>query len=157
MPLEIERKFLVADPSCIDGTKGTPCKQGYLPVTGGAVVRARIEGQRAVLTLKGRTNGIARSEYEYEIPMQDAEQILAELCSGPQIEKTRYVVEWAGKIWEVDVFAGEKKGLLVAEVELESEDEPVELPPWVGEEVSGDPRYRNTSLVDEPYCHWKDD
>ena len=157
MPLEIERKFLVADASCIEGAKGTACKQGYLWVKGEAVVRARIEGRRAVLTLKGRTRGIARSEYEYEIPLQHGEEILAAMCSGPLVEKTRYEIEWAGRVWEVDVFAGDNEGLVVAEVELASEDEAVDIPPWVGEEVSGDSRYYNANLVDDPYCNWQDD
>lgn len=157
MPLEIERKFVVVDPSCVKGVKGTTFKQGYLLVKSEAVVRARIEGSRAVLTLKSQSRGIARSEYEYEIPLQDAEEILAEMCSGPLIEKTRYKIEWAGKIWEVDVFAGDNEGLVMAEVELASEDEAIETPPWVGEEVSGNPRYYNTNLVYDPYRNWQDD
>ena len=79
------------------------------------------------------------------------------MCSGPLVEKTRYEIEWAGRVWEIDVFAGDNEGLVVAEVELASEDEPVEIPPWVGEEVSGDPRYYNANLVDDPYCNWQDD
>ena len=156
MPKEIERKFLVPDRFFLTQLEGVAFKQGYVPTQGQTVVRVRIEGQRAVITLKGSNEGLSRSEYEYEIPLADAEEMLAELCERPLIEKTRYAVDWAGKVWEVDVFAGENEGLVVAEIELDREDEVVEKPPWVGEEVSGDPRYYNASLVHNPYCKWKD-
>jgi adenylate cyclase len=156
MAREIERKYLVADPSLLAELEGVAFKQGYIPVNEGVSVRIRLMGDRAVLTLKGRTEGIGRSEFEYEIPFADAEAMLEEFCTRPLIEKTRYKVEHAGKIWEVDIFAGDNEGLVLAEVELESEDEVVEKPPWVGEEVSDDPRYYNASLVHNPYCKWKD-
>lgn len=156
MPWEIERKYLVADRSCLGPLVGVAFRQGYMPVQGGGVVRVRIEGERAVLTLKGATSGIARREYEYEIPRPDAESILANLCQQPHIEKTRYTLPWAGKVWSIDVFAGENEGLVLAEVELNSRDEAVVKPPWVGVEVSGDPRYYNSNLVQNPYCMWRD-
>lgn len=157
MPWEIERKYLVADRSCLDSLAGVAFRQGYIPTQDGRVVRVRIEGQRAVLTLKGLTSGIARREYEYEIPRPDAESILAELCQRPSIEKTRYTLPWAGKAWTIDVFSGENEGLMLAEIELSRRDEVVEKPPWAGVEVSGDPRYHNSNLVHNPYCNWRAD
>jgi len=154
---EIERKYLVADRSCLDQLAGVAFRQGYIPTQDGGVVRVRIEGERAVLTLKGQTSGIARREYEYEIPRQDAESILATLCQRPHIEKTRYTLPWAGKVWTIDVFSGENEGLVLAEVELSSREEVVEKPPWAGVEVSDDPRYYNANLVRNPYCKWRDD
>ena len=156
MPWEIERKYLVADRSCLDSLAGVAFRQGYIPTQDGRVVRVRIEGQRAVLTLKGLTSGIARREYEYEIPRPDAESILATLCQRPSIEKTRYTLPWAGKSWTIDVFSGENEGLVLAEIELSRRDEVVEKPPWAGVEVSGDPRYHNSNLVYNPYCNWRD-
>lgn len=155
MPWEIERKYLVADRSCLNSLAGVAFRQGYIPTQDGSVVRVRIEGQRAVLTLKGLTSGIARREYEYEIPRPDAESILANLCQRPYIEKTRYALPWAGKVWTIDVFAGENEGLVLAEIELSSREEVVEKPPWAGAEVSGDPRYHNANLVSNPYCNWR--
>ena len=152
MSWEIERKYLVADLSCLDQLEGVAFRQGYIPIQDGGVVRVRIEGERAVLTLKGATSGIARREYEYEIPRQDAESILATLCQRPHIEKTRYTLPWAGKVWTIDVFSGENEGLVLAEVELNSQDEAVEKPPWAGVEVSDDPRYYNANLVRNPYA-----
>ena len=155
MPWEIERKYLVADRSCLDSLAGVAFRQGYIPTRDGGVVRVRIEGERAVLTLKGLTSGIARREYEYEIPRPDAESILANLCQRPYIEKTRYTLPWADKVWTIDVFAGENEGLVLAEIELSSREEVVEKPPWAGVEVSGDPRYHNANLVSNPYCKWR--
>ena len=146
MPWEIERKYLVADRSCLDQLEGVAFRQGYIPIQDGGVVRVRIEGERAVLTLKGPTSGIARREYEYEIPRQDAESILATLCQRPHIEKTRYTLSWAGKIWSIDVFSGENEGLVLAEVELSSQDEAV------GETALGQRRSigRSTLLQRQP-------
>jgi len=156
MPKEIERKYLVADRSFLSQLGGVAFKQGYIATRDETVVRVRIEGERAVIALKGQNKGIARSEYEYEIPLADAEEMLAELCERPLIEKMRHTLDWAGKTWEVDVFAGENAGLVVAEVELDREDEVVQSPPWIGEEVSEDPRYYNANLVHNPYCKWKE-
>ena len=117
-------------------------------------MRIRVEGERAVITLKGLTKGITRSEYEYEIPVADAEDMLEELCERPFIKKVRYRVFWREKLWEIDVFDGDNEGLIVAEIELDSEDDVVEKPPWLGEEVSGESRYYNANLVHHPYKNW---
>ena len=109
-----------------------------------------------MITLKGMSKGVTRSEYEYEIPFADAEGMLEEFCLGPFIEKTRYTITWRGRVWEVDLFAGENKGLVVAEIELQSEEEAIEKPPWLGKEVSGDSRYYNGSLVNNPFGGWSE-
>jgi adenylate cyclase len=106
------------------------------------------------LTIKGITIGATRREYEYEIPMADANEMLDELCEKPIIEKTRFKISHAGLTWEIDEFAGVNQGLIVAEVELESEDQNIDFPPWVGEEVSGDPRYFNSNLIANPFANW---
>ena len=111
-------------------------------------------GERAFLTLKGATRGFVRSEYEYEIPVQDAREMLEEFCEKPLIEKVRYEVEFAGNTWEVDVFYGENEGLLMAEIELANEEQEFEKPVWLGREISEDPRYFNSSLVRNPYKRW---
>jgi adenylate cyclase len=152
---EIERKFLIdrsawrADPAL-----GTRYRQGYLATDAGRTVRVRIAGDRGFLTVKGPTRGIERLEFEYPIPLGDAEAMLAQLCDGPLIEKTRYRVPFAGRMWEVDVFDGENAGLILAEVELPSSDAEVVLPAWAAREVSGDPRYYNANLVHNPYSQW---
>jgi len=156
MALEIERKYLVTDTAFLDGLTGVYFKQGYISAGEGTTVRVRIEGERAVITLKGMSKGVTRSEYEYEIPFADAEGMLEEFCLGPFIEKTRYTITWRGRAWEVDLFAGENKGLVVAEIELQSEEEAIEKPPWLGKEVSGDPRYYNGSLVNNPFGGWSE-
>jgi CYTH domain-containing protein len=118
-------------------------------------VRVRIVGNRGFLTVKGLTKGIERTEYEYEIPVEDARSILTELCEKPVIEKKRCRIEYKGLIWEVDEFFGENKGLVLAEVELTREDRTFEKPEWVGKEVSADHRYQNANLVKHPYASWK--
>lgn len=155
MPTEIERKFLVTSDAWRDAvTDQTPMRQGYFDTAPGATVRPRIEGERAVLTIKGPTVGISRAEYEYEIPLEDARQMLDIFCEGRQVEKVRYYVEHAGKTWEVDVFEGANEGLVTAEVELERPDEAVEIPEWIGEDVSRDSRYRNAALARRPFGSW---
>ncbi|WP_260293888.1 CYTH domain-containing protein [Sedimenticola hydrogenitrophicus] len=155
MALEIERKFLVINDKWQDNILSEAIlKQGYIANQPNATVRVRITGDSACLNLKSATKGITRSEFEYPIPLEDAEQILARLAEQPFIDKTRYKVRWGGHVWDLDLFAGENSGLIMAEVELSSEDEPFELPPWAGEEVSGDPRYYNASLVKHPYSQW---
>ncbi len=152
MPTEIERKFLVKS----DGwrtEKGIHLSQGYLSRDKGRTVRVRIAGETAWLTIKGLTTGISRAEFEYEIPVADAVQLL-KLCDGPIVEKTRHIVDYEGTTWEVDDFHGANAGLVVAEVELDAEDEAFETPPWIGEEVSGDVRYANSSLSVRPFCDW---
>ena len=151
---EIERKFLV-DPSRLNKLpEGSSIRQGYIPAHG-ATVRVRIMGEDAYITLKGRSEGITRSEFEYPIPVDDAKAILEELCTPPIIEKTRYKINFENHIWELDIFEGENSGLVMAEVELASEDETVKLPPWVTREVSGDKRYYNANLRVNPYMLWE--
>ncbi len=154
MPKEIERKFLVTSDAWRQLGTGRAYRQGYLAITSTHTVRVRVVGDQGYLTVKGKLSGITRLEYEYPIPVQEAHEMLNQLCEKPLIEKTRYCVECKGHIWEVDEFSGENQGLVVAEVELESEDQRVELPEWVGQEVSEDSRYLNASLVKNPYSHW---
>ena len=127
--------------------------QGYLSTVPERTVRVRIKGEKGYLTVKWRNAGIRRAEYEYEIPLADAEAML-ELCEQPLIEK-RYLVPCEGYTWEVDVFAGANEGLIVAEIELPAEDTPFEKPAWLGAEVSGDARYYNANLIRHPYRDWK--
>ncbi|MEM7583958.1 MAG: CYTH domain-containing protein [Acidobacteriota bacterium] len=154
MGTEIERKFLVDGDGWREGAVGTVYRQGYLSTAVERNVRVRLKGDRGILTVKGRAEGLTRLEFEYEIPTADAEHMLDALCLEPLIEKTRYKIEYGGAVWEVDEFAGVNAGLVVAEVELESEEQAVELPPWVGREVSGDPRYLNSNLVEKPFSSW---
>lgn len=150
MAVEVERKFLVTSEAWRIGAQACAIRQGYLCLGSGATVRVRIADDEAFITVKGRTLGISRDEYEYRIPRTDAEAMLRDLCARPLIEKTRYAVVHAGRLWTVDVFAADNAGLVVAEVELDHPNDPVVLPSWVGEEVTNDPRYRNSSLVSEP-------
>ena len=158
MAIEIERKFLLKDDSWkIDGQgnkiMGTVFRQGYLK-TEDTTVRVRLEGDRSKLTIKGKTVGMSRLEYEYDIPLCDANEMLDKLCQKPLIEKTRYLRKEAELTWEIDIFEGENRGLMVAEVELTSEDQTVPLSSWVGEEVTGDVRYYNSNLVNNPFSRW---
>jgi adenylate cyclase len=154
MGVEIERKFLVeGDAWVATAGEGVACRQGYLDSGKGTTVRVRIMGDQAYLTIKGTTSGITRSEFEYEIPVSDAESMLV-LCGDAIVEKKRYFIEYAGMTWELDVFSGANAGLIMAEIELESEDQPFGLPDWVGPEVSADPRYRNGCLVRHPFREW---
>jgi CYTH domain-containing protein len=154
-PLEIERKFLLIGESWRSQVVGEPKRlsQGYLCADAEKSVRVRIAGDYATLTVKGSRNGISRLEMQYTIPVPDAERMLA-LCLRPLIDKTRYIVQHDGMKWEVDIFHSENEGLRVAEVELESEDQPISLPDWAGDEVSHDPRYYNSQLVKEPFSRW---
>lgn len=152
MGVEIERKFLVKEGWQPTG-ESVSIKQGYLPGTGPMLVRIRLEDQRALLTLKGRTEGVTRSEYEYEIPVQDAQELLLR-CRKKVVEKTRYFVIHGDYTWEVDVFAGANKGLVVAELELSDEDEAFDHPDWLGAEVSSDARYYNSNLAEHPFSEW---
>jgi adenylate cyclase len=151
---EIERKFLVKGEEYRALGTCEHYRQGYLRRAGPATVRIRIAGDRAYLTVKGPTEGYRRSEYEYPIPLEDARELLDTLCDRPQIEKRRYLVPHGAHTWEVDEFLGENSGLVVAEIELGAEDEPFELPAWVGEEVTADPRYRNAALALRPFKSW---
>jgi adenylate cyclase len=155
MAQEIERKFLVTSTAFLVGLEGTRCRQGYIATRDTTAVRVRLMGQRAFLTLKGNITGISRAEYEYPIPVEDADQMLDSLCDPPLINKTRYRLEHQGMVWEVDVFAGDNIGLVVAEIELEHEDQAFEKPPWLGQEVSHDKRYLNFNLSRTPYNQWR--
>lgn len=153
MATEIERKFLVTGNGWQSAQPVYYC-QGYLNRDKNRTVRVRIAGSEARLTIKGIAEGISRLEFEYAIPPEDAKSLL-ELCEKPLIEKYRRVVEFAGKRWEVDEFLGDNAGLIVAEIELESEAETFTLPDWVGKEVSDDPRYFNANLSQHPFKDWK--
>lgn len=148
MALEIERKFLVADTSFMaEATEALRIRQGYLSLRPESTVRIRIKGPRAFLTVKGLNNGPVRHEWEYEVPLADAEQMFA-LCEGTTVDKVRHLVPGPdGHIWEVDVFASPVDGLMLAEVELPSADAQVALPPWLGAEVTDDPRYFNSAIA----------
>ena len=149
MGTEIERKFLVADPSVVDGLDGSVIRQGYLSRDPARTVRIRRRGELAFVTVKGANHGSRRSEWEYEVPTADADEMFS-LCEGPILDKTRYLIDVAGRTWEVDVFRGANAGLVMAEVELDAEDAVVELPAWAGLEVTGDPRYYNANLTSHP-------
>jgi adenylate cyclase len=153
MALEIEKKFLLNN-SDWRKEQGVMYRQGYLNSVKERTVRVRIIGDKGYLTVKGISRGAVRAEYEYEIPGVEAEAMLDDLCEKPLIEKMRYKIAYKGFVWEVDEFCGENQGLIVAEVELESEDQKFEKPEWIGEEVTGDPRYFNANLVHHPYCKW---
>lgn len=137
-----------------EGSEGIPYRQGYLCREKGRTVRVRIAGPKAYITIKGPAEGYSRAEFEYPIPTEDAEQLFA-LCDGPLVEKRRHRVPFDGLVWEVDEFHGENSGLIVAEVELQSPDQEVPLPPWVGAEVTGDRRYDNSSLSVRPFSGWQ--
>ena len=157
MPVEIERKFLVVGDGWRIGAAGQRFCQGYLASEEGVTVRVRRAGPEAYITIKGEPNGIVRPEYEYPVPVDEAEAMLESLCRRPLIEKTRYHVMHEGMLWFVDEFCGDNAGLVLAEVELDDPAQPVRLPPWVGDEVTRDPRYRNSSLVDEPQGSFRRD
>jgi adenylate cyclase len=152
MGKEIERKFRVIKDTWRN-VKGTRYRQGYLNSAKERNVRVRTMEDKAYLTIKGIAIGASRMEFEYEIPLQDADELL-EICEKPLIEKTRYKVQEGGFVWEVDEFFRENQGLIVAEVELESEDQEFPKPDWVGEEVTGDTRYFNSNLIKNPYTNW---
>jgi CYTH domain-containing protein len=155
MSVEIEKKFLVIGDDWKKLTAGTIYRQGYLKSGHGCTVRVRIAGERGYLTVKGVSVGAARKEYEYEIPLAEAGEMLENLCNKPLIEKRRYRIPIADHIWEVDEFFGENEGLVIAEVELKKEDEDFVKPEWVGMEVTGDIRYYNANLVNYPFTKWK--
>lgn len=147
MGTEIERKFLVAGDDWRTGAPGTPLRQGYLSLDPDRTVRLRTDGRQGWLTIKGRGHDAVRPEYEYVIPLADADEMLDRLCLRPLIAKTRHRVPHAGQVWEVDVFGASLDGLVMAEAELPRADHPLALPSWVGREVTGDPRYTNAGLV----------
>ena len=154
MAKEIERKYLVKLEAWKPQGTGKYYKQGYLNSQKERVVRVRIAGDKGQLTIKGITTGVTRAEFEYAIPTEEAGLMLDNLCEKPLIEKHRHKELHGGKTWEIDVFHGDNEGLVVAEIELTSEDEAFEHPGWLGEEVSSDPRYFNSNLLKNPYKQW---
>lgn len=154
MGVEIERKFLLAGDAW--RALGTPVllRQGYLSSKRERVVRVRIEGEQAMLTIKGASVGASRGEWEYPIPMPDAEEFLGQLCEQPIIEKYRRRIDFGGMVWEVDEFLGVNAGLVVAEIELTSEDQPFDKPDWIAAEVTDDARYFNANLIAHPFSQW---
>lgn len=157
MGVEIERKFLLKnsnwkklkqlkDPAVI--------RQGYLSTNPERTVRVRIKNQESFLTIKGISKGFSRQEFEYAIPLTDAESLL-QMCEGPLIEKTRYFIQQGEQLWEIDEFFGDNEGLILAEAELEAENHQLEIPDWIGEEVSHDKRYFNSNLAFYPFPDWE--
>jgi len=157
MPLEIERKFLVINDAWrASASEGVPFQQGYILTRGGVTVRVRTAGDQGYITIKGQRSGITRSEFEYPICWEEAQEMLEQLCDPPIVEKTRYFVQIDGATWEVDEFRGDNLGLIVAEIELKDEAQQITLPHWVGIEVSDDPRYTNLQLSAHPFGAWHD-
>ncbi|MBD2204645.1 CYTH domain-containing protein [Calothrix sp. FACHB-1219] len=154
MAAEIERKFLVKGDSWRKLAEGSRYVQGYISTAKQATVRVRIVGNQGYLTIKGATVQYSRSEFEYPIPVEDAQEMLDTLCDRPLIEKTRYKIPYGNLIWEIDEFEGVNKGLIIAEVELTDEKQQIELPDWIGEEVSDNPKYYNSNLVKHPFSQW---
>ncbi len=154
MAKEIERKYLVKGNQWKTLAQGMVYRQGYIPTVGKQTVRVRIVGNQGYLTIKGENVGATRSEFEYPIPVQDAAEMLHTLCDRPLIEKTRYKIPQGDLVWEVDEFAGENAGLVIAEVELQEENQQIELPEWIERQVT-DPKYYNSNLAKHPYSKWE--
>ncbi|VAW24290.1 hypothetical protein MNBD_BACTEROID01-2947 [hydrothermal vent metagenome] len=155
MAKEIERKFIIDKNIWQPTGKTLPIRQGYLSTDPERTIRVRIAGEDAFLTIKSKGTGISRDEYEYKIPYSDAGNLL-QLVAYPPIVKTRYKIVFEGKLWDVDVFSGENEGLILAEVELDSEDEVITLPKWVKYEVTNDARFFNSYLTAHPYKRWEE-
>ena len=154
MAKEIERKCLIKRELWQPQRPGVEIRQGYLSLDPERTVRVRTKGAKGYLTIKGKNQGISRTELEYEIPYEEASQMLEELCLHPLVEKTRYLEQHGQQLWEIDIFAGDNEGLAVAEAELPSEDTALALPIWIDREVSGEARYYNSSLTRLPYKNW---
>lgn len=154
MGLEIERKFLVKSDAWKAGAVGKLYRQGYIAILKGRTVRVRIAGNQGFLTIKAATGGLARAEFEYPVPLGDAQVLLEHHCLPQVVEKIRYRIKYADLTWEVDEFMGLNHGLVVAEVELSSPDQTIALPHWVGAEVTHDTRYLNSALSQRPYSQW---
>lgn len=153
--VEIERKFLVRGEGWRDEVEASiPMDQGYLSTTPEHTIRVRQQGEEAVLTIKGPARGLVRPEFEVGLEQEMARDLLAQFCQGRRLKKVRHLIRRGSDLWEVDVFEGENQGLVVAEIELRRPDQEVELPEWVGEEVTGDPRYYNARLVEVPFTQW---
>jgi len=154
MGIEIERKFLVSSDAWRALGEPTLLRQGYLSADPERTVRVRIEGGQGVLTIKSKNEGASRGEWEYPIPLQDAEELLDRLCERPLVEKYRRRIEVDGFTWEVDEFLGENAGLVVAEIELPAQDTAFSRPDWIAREVTGERRYYNSSLIRLPFSKW---
>ena len=154
MSIETERKFLVKGEEGRHGATCTRIRQSFLAIDSVRTVRVRVVDDKGFLTIKGRSTGISREEYEYEIPHDDAPALLSSICLPQQIEKVRYAVGFGSHIWEVDVFEGKNAGLIVAEIELSDANERFDLPAWAGTEVSHDLRYFKANLMLRPYSTW---
>ena len=154
MGTEIERKFLVVGEKWRTLTQATYYRQGYLSSVEQRIVRVRRAGDKGMLTVKGLSVGATRKEFEYEIPLDDANEMIDLLCEKPIVEKNRYTIPVGDVIWEVDEFRGINEGLVVAEVELQSEEQAFDKPDWIGNEVTGDPKYYNANLVARPFSTW---
>ncbi|MDA3907850.1 MAG: CYTH domain-containing protein [Sulfurimonas sp.] len=155
MALEIERKFLIDTDKLGKLENGYDIKQGYIQTKDETVIRVRVKGNGAFVTIKGGNIGATRLEYEYAIPVEDANEMLEKFCTKPILYKTRYLILHKKHTWEIDIFHKENDGLIVAEVELDSEDENVELPEWIVKEVTDEARYYNSNLLEHPYSEWK--
>lgn len=153
MGIEIERKFLVSDSSWLADIKGVPIKQGYLSRGVQSVIRIRVAGKKGFITVKGKNFNISRLEFEYEIPVEDAVAML-QLCENPLIEKVRYKVDFMGFEWCIDKFEGSNQGLIIAEIELETEEQEFDKPVWAGNEVTSDSKYYNANLIQNPFQNW---
>ena len=154
MGTEIERKFLLKNDAWRNLAEGVHYRQGYLNSAKERTVRVRTINDKGFLTVKGSNVGATRIEFEYEISKNECDIMLAELVEKPVIEKTRYKVDYMGFIWEIDEFFKENIGLIVAEIELKSENQKFEIPEWIGKEVTNDPRYFNSNLINNPYTNW---
>jgi len=155
--VEIERKFLLASERWRAAvTKSVEIVQGYISQSDTSLVRVRIAGEGSTLNIKGTTVGISRKEYEYDLPLEDAKEMLTHFCAARMIRKTRHHAKHEGHSWEIDEFSGRNTGLIIAEIELSGENEIFIRPEWLGVEVTGDPRYYNVCLVEHPFGTWQD-
>lgn len=153
MGIEIERKFLLANDTWRSGAVGEEYCQGYLSQYPNPTIRVRTQGKKAFLTIKSKSIGITRAEFEYEIPFTEAEELF-KLCITPLVIKKRYKILYENRTWEIDEFQGQNEGLIIAEIELDKPDAIIKLPPWAGQEISDDPRYANSNLAVHPFIKW---
>lgn len=155
MGIEIEKKFLLKnDDWKKEADEGELFRQGYMSGSNRSSIRIRVAGNKANINIKSATLGVTRKEYEYEIPVEDANEMLDSMCERPFIEKRRHFIQRGSHTWEIDVFEGDNEGLIVAEIELSDPEEPFDIPCWIGDDVSEDPKYYNVCLVNHPYKDW---
>lgn len=154
IPVEHERRFLVVGNEWRREAVPSPIRQGYLGGSGRVSVRVRRRGEQAFLTLKSKSRGASRVEFEYPIPAEHADYLLSWGCDRLPIEKVRYEVTWGGRLWEIDEFQGANRGLVLAEIELDHPDEPLDFPSWIGREITGDTRFSNSHLYLHPFRSW---